>query len=51
MVNVLFCGVGYRMIAPRFAWHADQSDTEWNFEVASSCDSTTTIARLNISHP
>lgn len=51
MVNVLFCGVGYRMIAPRFAWHAAQPDTEWNFGVASSCDSNTTIARLNISHP
>lgn len=51
MVNVLFCGVGSRMIAPRFAWHAAQPDTEWNFGVASSCDSNTTIARLNISHP
>ena len=50
MVNVLFCGVGYRMIAPRFAWHAAQPDTEWNLGVASSCDSNTTIARLNISH-
>ena len=51
MVNVLFCGVGYRMIAPRFAWHAAQPDTEWNFGVASSCSSNATIARLNISHP
>jgi len=51
MVNVLFCDVGYRMIAPRFVWHAGQSDTEWNFEVASSCDSSNpNIAKFNISH-
>lgn len=50
-VNVLFCGVGYRMIAPRFVWHADQPDTEWNFEVASSCDSSDpNIAKFNISY-
>lgn len=51
MVNVLFCGVGHRMITPRFAWHANHSDTEWNFVVASNCGSSdSTIARLNISH-
>lgn len=51
MVNVLFCGVGYRMITPRFTWHSDQPDTEWLFGVKNSCDSTDpTIARLNISY-
>ena len=40
-----------RRIFCRFAWHAAQTDTEWNYGVASSCDSNTTIARLNISHP
>lgn len=51
IVNVLFCGVGRRMITPRFMWHADQPDTEWRFEVASSCDSSDpNIAKFNISH-
>lgn len=50
-VNVLFCGVGYNFNSPRFVWRADQPDTEWNFKVASNCDSSgLDFAKLNISH-
>ena len=50
-VNVLFCGVGYNFNSPRFVWRADQPDTEWNFKVASNCDSSDLdFAKLNISY-
>lgn len=51
MTNVLFCGVGCRMLTPRFMWHADRPDTEWNFEAASCCDSgNSSIGDLKITH-